>query len=134
MKTVIATCAGLLLLLGSSSPGWSLSPQDNSSVPPATITGSGKPNFIPIWTNSTTLTSSTLFEKSSKVGVGTTTPAATPEVNGTAKFDQAVTFASGQTFPGTVSLGENTFTATQTIGSGDLSITSGSTAGVVNLG
>jgi len=34
------------------------------------------------------------------VGIGTTTPAATLEVNGTGKFDGLVTFASGQTFPG----------------------------------
>jgi hypothetical protein len=37
---------------------------------------------------------------SGKVGVGTKTPAAILEVNGTAKFDGLVTFASGQTFPG----------------------------------
>jgi hypothetical protein len=37
---------------------------------------------------------------SGKVGVGTTAPAAILEVNGTAKFDGLVTFASGQTFPG----------------------------------
>ena len=110
---------------------------------PATIIGSGKPNFIPIWTNTTTLSSSTLFEKSGRVGVGTQTPAATLEVNGAAKFDQAVTFASGQTFPGAASLGANTFTNTQTISNGDMSIsngnldlpgTTGATMGVIKLG
>jgi len=35
------------------------------------------------------------------VGIGTTTPAAKLEVNGTGKFDGLVTFAAGQTFPGT---------------------------------
>ena len=34
------------------------------------------------------------------VGIGTTTPAGKLEVNGTAKFDQAVTFPAGQTFTG----------------------------------
>ncbi len=34
------------------------------------------------------------------VGIGTTTPQATLEVNGTAQFDSTVTFAPGQTFPG----------------------------------
>jgi hypothetical protein len=33
------------------------------------------------------------------VGIGTTTPGANLEVNGTSKFDGAITFASGQTFP-----------------------------------
>jgi hypothetical protein len=37
------------------------------------------------------------------VGIGTPAPAATLEVNGTAKFDGLVTFASGQTFPGVAS-------------------------------
>jgi hypothetical protein len=37
---------------------------------------------------------------SGQVGIGTTTPRATLEVNGTALFDNPVTFAAGQTFPG----------------------------------
>jgi hypothetical protein len=37
---------------------------------------------------------------SGKVGIGTGAPAANLEVNGTAKFDGLITFASGQTFPG----------------------------------
>jgi hypothetical protein len=122
--------------------GCRLDAQQGSGGAPA-ISGSGKTDFIPIWINSTTLSSSTLFEKAGKVGFGTQTPGATLEVNGTAKFDQAVTFASSQTFPGTASLGANTFTGTQTISSGDLSITNGnldlaqttgSGIGVVNLG
>jgi len=36
-----------------------------------------------------------------KVGIGTTTPAAKLEVNGTGRFDGSVTFAPGQLFPGT---------------------------------
>ena len=35
------------------------------------------------------------------VGIGTTTPSALLEVNGTAKFDSPVTFAASQIFPGT---------------------------------
>jgi trimeric autotransporter adhesin len=56
------------------------------------------------------------------VGIGTTTPAAVLEVNGTAKFDQAVTFAAGQTFPGT---GPGTVTS---VGSG-LGLTGGPITG-----
>jgi hypothetical protein len=38
---------------------------------------------------------------STKVGIGTTSPAATLDVHGTGNFTGLITFASGQTFPGT---------------------------------
>jgi hypothetical protein len=45
--------------------------------------------------------------RSGNVGIGTSSPAANLEVNGTTKFDGLVTFASGQTFPGgTITGGE----------------------------
>jgi len=48
----------------------------------ATVSGTGTTNFIPLWTNSTTLGNSALFQLSGKVGIGRTTPAATLDVNG----------------------------------------------------
>jgi hypothetical protein len=48
----------------------------------ASISGTGTTNFIPLWTNSTTLGNSALFQLSGKVGIGRTTPAATLDVNG----------------------------------------------------
>ncbi|HXM21768.1 MAG TPA: hypothetical protein VN948_10940 [Terriglobales bacterium] len=55
-------------------------------APAATITGSGTTNFIPIWTNSTTLGNSGLFQlgtgAKAKVGIGTTKPASTLDVKG----------------------------------------------------
>jgi hypothetical protein len=60
------------------------------------------------------------------VGVGTTTPGANLEVNGTAKFDGLITFASGQSFPGT-----GTITGITTAsGSG---LTGGGTSGNLSL-
>jgi hypothetical protein len=93
---------------------------------PATVTGTGTKNFIPIWTSTTALGNSTIFETASKVGVGTTTPATVLDINGTGGFRDTltlfpkgsvptlavqgtafqvknnglVTFVSRQTFPG----------------------------------
>jgi hypothetical protein len=60
------------------------------------------------------------------VGIGTTNPGTNKlEVNGTAKFDGLVTFTSGQTLPGTATLGANTFTGNQTV-NGNVSAVAGS--------
>jgi hypothetical protein len=64
-------------------------------APSATILGSGTTDFIPIWTNSTTLGNSGLFQlgtgAKAKVGIATTTPASTLDVNGTATVRGAFT-------------------------------------------
>ena len=44
------------------------------------ITGSGTRNFIPIWTSSSSLGNSTIFETSGKVGVGTSSPTDTFQI------------------------------------------------------
>ena len=64
---------------------------------------------------------------SGNVGVGTSTPAAKLEVNGTAKFDGVATFAAGQTFPGT---GAGTITGITT----SSPLTGSGTSGSVALG
>src|SRR3989442_2628639 len=56
----------------------------------AQVAGSGTTNNIPIWTNSTTLGNSILFQTGGKVGIGTTSPAAKLHVvgqNGSAAQD-----------------------------------------------
>jgi hypothetical protein len=56
----------------------------------AQVGGTGSTNFIPIWTNSTTLGNSILFQTGGKVGIGTTSPAARLHVvgqNGSAPQD-----------------------------------------------
>jgi hypothetical protein len=60
------------------------------------------------------------------LGVGTQSPAAKLEVNGTAQFDGLVSFASGQTFPGT---GTGTITGV----TGGTGLTGGGTSGNVTL-
>jgi len=59
-----------------------------ASVPPvvttASIAGTGTTDFLPLWTNSTTLGSSILFQapSSNSIGIGTTAPTAKLDVNG----------------------------------------------------
>jgi hypothetical protein len=57
------------------------------------------------------------------VGIGTTTPAAKLEVNGTAKFDSTVTFTGGQTFTGDGSGLTNLNPANISSGTAGISIT-----------
>jgi len=97
------------------------------AAPNGTVTGVGVAGFIPMWDTTTDIVDSVLFQKTSQIGVKTTTPAATLDVNGKTdvrntltlfpngtnstlavngtnfKVDQTgkVTFISGQTFPGT---------------------------------
>ena len=106
--------------------GASVSPK--SSVPPANpaVTGKGVLDYIPMWDTASDIVDSVIFQKSSLIGIATTTPAATLDVNGktdvrdtftlfpkstdptlaingtTFKIDSTgkVTFVSGQTFPG----------------------------------
>jgi len=86
------------------------------------VTGSGTPGYLSGWSTSSNIVNSAVFQSGSGIGIGTKTPAATLDVNGTAKFRQAVTFASGQTFPGAASLGPNNFTGTQTVSGGNVGI------------
>src|SRR5579872_1703495 len=57
-----------------------------SNTNPPSLGGSGTTNYLPIWTNSTTLGSSVLFQSGTgskaKVGIGTTKPASTLDVKG----------------------------------------------------
>jgi len=80
--------ASAFMLAGTVAPGNSpssaMSPAENAT---AAISGTGTTDFLPLWTNSTgTLGNSVLFQSGSgntaKIGINTTTPAATLDVNG----------------------------------------------------
>jgi hypothetical protein len=53
-----------------------------SSVIDATPTGSGTTDFIPLWTSGSNLGNSILFQSGSSIGLGTTHPASTLDING----------------------------------------------------
>lgn len=99
-----------------------------NTAPPANpaVTGKGVVDFIPMWDTTSDIVDSVIFQKSSEIGIATTAPAATLDVNGktdvrdtltlfpkgtdstlaisgtTFKVDRTgkVTFITGQTFPG----------------------------------
>jgi hypothetical protein len=115
------------------------------------ISGSGTTDYVPLWLSKSKLGSSKIFQSTAgDLGIGTTTPAANLDVNGTSDIRNtltlfpngssptlsvngtafqvsstgAVTFVSGQTFPGT-----GTITGV-TAGAG---LTGGGTSGNVTL-
>jgi hypothetical protein len=63
-------------------------------LPP--VSGSGTPGYIPEWQNSTTLGDSTIFEDSLGICIGTTTPLAALDVNGS--INAATSFFLGGNF------------------------------------
>jgi hypothetical protein len=103
------------------------SPKTGAPAANPAVTGSGVADFIPMWDATSDIVDSILFQKSLQIGVNTTAPAATLDVNGksdvrdtltlfpkgtdptvaisgtTFKVDQTgkVSFVSGQKFPGT---------------------------------
>jgi hypothetical protein len=60
----------------------------DAALPPASLTGTGTANFVPLWTSSSALANSVLFQTGSgstaKIGIGNTAPSATLDVTGAA--------------------------------------------------
>jgi hypothetical protein len=124
----------------------------NSSPANPDVTGKGTIDYIPMWDTTSDIVNSIIFQKSSEIGINTTTPAATLDVNGKTdirdtltlypkstdntlgingtafKIDQAgkVTFITGQTFPGA-----GTITGVTTASGSGLS--GGGTSGTLSL-
>ena len=59
-----------------------------SATPVASLTGTGTANFVPLWTSSSALANSVLFQtgtgSTAKIGIGNTAPSATLDVSGAA--------------------------------------------------
>lgn len=68
-----------------------------ANVPPpaSTVTGSGTANYVPLWTSTSNIGNSMVFQSGSgstaKLGIGTTTPSSTLDVKGSATLEGPVT-------------------------------------------
>lgn len=66
--------------------------------PPAGITGSGTANYLPLWTGTTALGDSVIFQTGSgstaRIGINTSTPSSTLDVRGAATFRGAINMAA----------------------------------------
>ena len=130
------------------------SASSKTSVPPANpaVTGKGVAGFVPVWDTASDIIDSVMFQKSSQIGFGTTSPTATIDVNGKGNVrdtltlfpkstdntlavsgtafnisnNGTVTFISGQKFPGT-----GTITGVTTSSTSGLQ--GGGTTGTLNL-
>jgi hypothetical protein len=60
--------------------------QTSPSTSTPVVFGQGSSNFIPIWTGGSTLGNSVMFQSGGNVGVGTTSPQATLDVDGSGVF------------------------------------------------
>jgi len=70
----------------SAASGSSTAPAGAQAPPPATVTGLGTANLVPLWTGTTTVGNSVLFQSgtgsTAKIGINTTTPASSLDVQG----------------------------------------------------
>jgi trimeric autotransporter adhesin len=87
-----ATLGGLpasAFMLAAAPVSGAVAAADSSTLavpPPATVTGSGTADFVPLWTGTSVLTNSILFQSgsgsSAKIGINQTSPAATLDIGG----------------------------------------------------
>jgi hypothetical protein len=67
---------------------------DAAAIATVSIGGGGTANFLPVWTTSSTLGNSLLFQTGGNLGLGTSTPATPLDVRGTTITFQALTSGS----------------------------------------
>jgi hypothetical protein len=86
-----------------------------ADAPPATtVTGSGSANYIPLWTTTSNIADSVLFQtgtgSTANIGINTTTPANTLDVNGTATIRGTLTLPAKGTATATAGFNSRALT------------------------
>jgi hypothetical protein len=82
----------------------------------ASVSGSGKTNYIPLWLSSTKLGDSNIFDSAGNIGIATTTPSSTLDVNGTVTATSFTGSGSGLTNVNAAELGGMTASAFAPLG------------------
>jgi len=86
-------------------------PASSDATPASSITGTGTANYLPLWTSTSALGNSILFQSgtgpSARIGINTTSPIATLNVKGTTMMQGSATMASAGI--ATTSAGTNSF-------------------------
>lgn len=93
----------------------SASRNTTKSAPPTNpaVTGTGTIDFIPMWDSASDIVNSVIFQKTSAIGIATTTPAATLDVNGKTDVRDTLTLFPNTTDP-TVSVNGTAFKISST--------------------
>ncbi|HEY0701464.1 MAG TPA: hypothetical protein VGD60_01735 [Candidatus Acidoferrales bacterium] len=86
IASTVQNSAGASSESGAPATGASSATPATLPISNATPTGSGTTDFIPLWTSSSALSNSILFQTGGLVGIGTTAPAETLDVNGNSIF------------------------------------------------
>jgi len=105
----------------------------NDSPHQLPINGGGTTNYIPLWTNASSLASSSIYQSGNLVGIGTTTPLATLDVNTVGSSDNAVLGYSGAASGNTVGVLGVSSSSSGVGVSGTASASIGGTSGVFGL-
>jgi hypothetical protein len=82
IHAVLLVTIALLSTIGSAQQAAPATEVKSSAPPPGTVTGSGTTNYIPLWTGSTPLGNSYLYEANGGIGINTTSPHYSLDVNG----------------------------------------------------
>jgi hypothetical protein len=95
----------------------------------------GTANYLPLWSSSSALTSSVLYQSGTSIGINKSSSlAATLDVSGTGQYSGTLTANGGITMGGTLALGTNAITATTGNSVGSRTITgSEATAGHITI-
>jgi len=86
--------------------------------PQGGVTGSGTTNYVPLWTTSSNIGNSVIYQSGSNIGIGTTSPGSTLDVAGNININEGSAYLYDGVQGLKLAKGEDTFYANTSIGDG----------------